>query len=289
MKVATNKINDAFNFYLGKLSCKYESREAKSMIYILMSYFFSFEKIDFIKNPDHRLSESELLKLHFAVKRLLKNEPLQYIIGETEFMGLKIKVNENVLIPRPETEELIELIRTHEKDDNYESGIVDIGCGSGCIGIALKKHFSKQEVSVLDVSEEALNVAKENAALNKTILNFIHIDILDEEQWSDLGKFQMIVSNPPYVRESEKELMQKNVLDFEPANALFIPDSDPLLFYRKIARFCKIHLLAKGCLYFEINEAFGIETKQMLIEMGFVSVEVFKDLNGKDRFIRALK
>ena len=289
MKVPTNKISDVYKYYLAKLTEKYEDSESKSMLYQMITHFFDYTRIDFAMKKDFRLSESELLKLHFAVKKLLKNEPLQYVLGETEFMGLRIKVNPHVLIPRPETEELVELVGIHEKSDKTEYGILDIGCGSGCISIALKKHFRSLEVTALDVSEEAIKVAKENARLNQANVIFAHADILNESQWSDFGKFQMVVSNPPYVRESEKQLMQKNVLDFEPGNALFVPDADPLLFYRKIACFCQSHLVSQGSLYFEINEAFGTETQEMLRELGFVSIEIIKDLNAKDRFIRALK
>ncbi len=288
MKVPTNKISDAFGFYLGELLNSYENREARSMLYLLISHLFNFEKIDFVKNPEERLSESELLKLHFAVKRLLQNEPLQYIIGETEFMGLRFRVDSNVLIPRPETEELIQLILGDEIVQ-VGSRILDVGCGSGCIGITIKKQYSQSEVSILDISEEALKLAQENAEINDALVNVIHADILNEEEWSDLGKFNLLISNPPYVRESEKKLMQRNVLDFEPSNALFVPDKDPLLFYRKIARFSQTHLEKEGSLYFEINEAFGLETKQMLDEMGFYKVEIFKDINGKDRFVKSLK
>ncbi len=285
----TNKISDVFKYYTSLLTEIYEVRESKAVMYQLISYFFSYDKIDFVKKPDFRLSESELLKIHFAVKELLSNKPLQYILGETDFLGLKIKVNPHVLIPRPETEELVQLICKLEDTHTIKSGILDIGCGSGCIGIALKKFYDKVDVYGLDVSEEALEVARGNAVLNDVGLNFIKTNILDKTGWIELGRYQIIVSNPPYVRDSEKKLMNKNVLEFEPKNALFVPDSNPLLFYRKIAQFCEDHLLEEGVLYFEINEAFGKETKEMLNKLSFKSIQIIQDLNGKDRFIRALK
>lgn len=284
----SNKITDVFNHYGVLLASIYEEQEAKSMLYQLIQHLFMFDKIDFVKNPDFRLSESELLKLHFTVKELLKEKPLQYIIGEVEFLGLKIKVNPHVLIPRPETEEMVQLIMDKEKLKEGD-GILDIGCGSGCISVALKKYFRNARVTGLDVSDEVLNVATENAILNDTQVEFIQQDILDKEQWRHLGDYQMIVSNPPYVRETEKAWMQKNVLDFEPDIALFVPDDDPLIFYREIAEFAKKYLTTNGLLYFEINEAFGLETKELLKSIEFEKVEVFKDLNGKDRFVRALK
>ena len=287
--MSSNKITDVFSHYQKKLALVYEEQEGRSMLYQLIHHFFKFDKIGFVKNPDFRLTESELLKLHFAVKELLTEKPLQYIIGEVEFLGLKIKVNPHVLIPRPETEELVQLIRTREDFKNPVARLLDIGCGSGCIPITLKKHFPDVEILGLDVSGEALKLATENAKLNETDVEFVNQDILDEKKWSQLGKIQMIVSNPPYVRDSEKELMQKNVLDFEPDLALFVSDADPLLFYRKIAEFAQQSLGKRGVLYFEINEAFGTETKDLLESKGFKSVEVLKDMHGKDRFIRALK
>ena len=289
MKVPTNKISDVFEHYTKLLTSIYDEREGKSMMHQLIFHYFNYDKIDFVKSPDIRLSESELLKLHFAVKELLQNKPLQYIIGETNFMGLNLKVNEHVLIPRPETEELVQLVCRREKIELMQSRILDIGCGSGCISIVLKKYFNQATVYGLDISENALIMARENASINNTPVNFVLSNILDKKTWNEFGEFNMVISNPPYIQESEKELMNKNVLEFEPWEALFVSDSDPLLFYREIALFSKIHLAKNGVLYFEINEAFGGETKEMLVEMNFNSIEVIQDLNGKDRFIRALK
>ncbi len=285
----TNKISDIFRHYLGLLSSIYDEQESKRMLNQLIQHFFNLDKIDLIKSPEFRLSESELLRLHFAVKELMQEKPLQQIIGEVEFLDLKIKVNAHVLIPRPETEELVQLIREREKFEGTEVRILDIGCGSGCISIALKKYFIMADVNGLDISEEALEVSRGNAALNNTNLKFIKADILNETSWDKLKNYQLIVSNPPYVRDSEKRLMSKNVLEFEPAKALFVTDADPLLFYRRIAEFCDVHLEKNGVLYFEINEAFGKETKEMLDSKGFKSIDILQDMQGKDRFVRALK
>lgn len=256
---------------------------------LLISHYFNFDKIDLIKSPDFRLNESELLKFHFAVKELLRNKPIQYVLGETEFMGLSIKVDEQVLIPRPETEELVTLICKREHFEEIHPQILDIGCGSGCISISLSKYFKSAQVCGLDISIKALDLAKENANLNQAPVDFIHLNILDELKWIELKEYDMVISNPPYVRESEKALMHKNVLEFEPEIALFVPDSDPLLFYRKIAKFCGKHLVENGKLYFEINEAFAKAVRQLLLELNYKTIEIIKDIHGKDRFVRAIK
>ncbi|MBU1013885.1 MAG: peptide chain release factor N(5)-glutamine methyltransferase [Bacteroidetes bacterium] len=287
MKVPSNKLIHVIKYYSDQLTKVYDELESKSIMYQLVRHFFKYERIDFVKSQEIRLSESELLTVHFAVKELLLNKPLQYVIGETEFLDLRIKVNEHVLIPRPETEELVQLICKREFPKNGVLHILDVGCGSGCIGIALKKNLGSSDVYGLDISENALKLAKENSELNDADLHFILCDILDETKWDDLGTYEMVVSNPPYIRESEKELMRENVLEFEPLHALFVKDDDPLLFYRKIALFCEKHLTKNGILYFEINEALGKETKEMLALMIFKSIEIYKDINGKDRFIRA--
>jgi len=289
MKVPSNKLIDVIKYYADQLTKIYDEFESKSIMYQLIRHYFKYERIDFIKSQEIRLSESELLTIHFAVIDLLLNKPLQYVIGEAEFLDLRIKVNEHVLIPRPETEELVQLICKREAAKNRAVRILDVGCGSGCIGIALKKNLESADVYGLDISENALKLAKENSELNDAELQLINADILNETKWNDLGTYEMVVSNPPYLRESEKELMRKNVLEFEPSTALFVPDADPLLFYRKIAHFCEKHLVKNGILYFEINEAFGNETKEMLALMNFKSIELNKDINGKDRFIGAEK
>jgi release factor glutamine methyltransferase len=235
--------------------------------------------------PQLRLSESEMLTFHFAVKDLLKNKPIQYIIGETEFCDLKFKVNENTLIPRPETSELVmKIVNRQQSTDNRLCSILDIGTGSGCIAISLAKMISGSKVFALDISEKALEVAKENAINNEADVTFIHDDILSLRNKIDT-KFDIIVSNPPYVRELEKAEMRDNVLNWEPHNALFVSDNDPLIFYRKILEFAKTHLKENGEVWFEINEYLGKEMTDLCTEMGFSQVEVFNDFRGKERIL----
>lgn len=226
-----------------------------------------------------------MLTFHFAVKDLLKNKPIQYIIGETEFCDLKFKVNENVLIPRPETSELVHLIVNSQRSTaNSQQSILDIGTGSGCIAISLAKMISGSEVYALDISEKALEVAKENAVNNNVEVTFIHDDILSLKNKIDT-KFDIIVSNPPYVRELEKAEMRDNVLNWEPHNALFVSDNNPLIFYRIILEFAKSHLKENGEIWFEINEFLGKEMTELCNEMGFSQVEVFNDFRGKERVL----
>jgi len=214
------------------------------------------------------------------IAELKTNKPIQHIIGETEFFGLKFNVNEHTLIPRPETEELVQWILEHEF-----SSALDIGTGSGCIPIALMKN-KDAEISAIDVSESALLVAKENAKINEVEINFLLQDIL---KTTTLPMMDVIISNPPYVLDKEKELMLDNVLANEPHLALFVPNNNPLLFYKKIAELAFISLSKNGFLFFEINERFGKETVAMLSAIGFVDIELKKDINDKDRMIKATK
>ena len=235
--------------------------------------------------PNLRLSESEMLTFHFAVKDLLKNKPLQYVIGVTEFCDLKFKVNENVLIPRPETSELVHLItKSQQPTANSQQSILDIGTGSGCIAISLAKQLPQSQVYALDISEKALNVAKENANINNVDITFIHDDILSLRNKIET-KFDIIVSNPPYVRDLEKAEMRDNVLNWEPHNALFVSDDDPLIFYRNILLFAKNNLKENGEVWFEINEYLGKEMTDLCLEMGFSNVNIYKDFREKERFL----
>ncbi len=239
--------------------------------------------------PDLRLSESEMLTFHFAVKDLLNNKPIQYIIGETEFCDLKFKVNENVLIPRPETSELVmNIVKRQKTKDKRQLSILDIGTGSGCIAISLAKRIPNSKVYAIDISEKALEVAKENAINNNVDVTFIHDDILSLKNKIET-KFDIIVSNPPYVRELEKADMRNNVLEWEPHNALFVSDDDPLIFYRSILEFAKTNLNQDGEIWFEINEYLGKEMTDLCKEYGFSKVDIFKDFRGKERIAKAVK
>ena len=227
--------------------------------------------------------EEKAYRLQMVIRELKEQRPIQYILGVTEFYGCKLRVNENVLIPRPETEELVHLIIKDSTGSKLLTpNILDIGTGSGCIAIALKKKLPDANISAFDISEEALLVAKGNSILNKTKINFLQGDILNTFP-SGKGFFDIMVSNPPYVRLSEKATMDRNVVEHEPHLALFVNNNDPLLFYTAIADFALLHLTSQGKLYFEINEALGSDVKKMLEEKGFKNVEVRKDMSGKDR------
>jgi release factor glutamine methyltransferase len=231
----------------------------------------------------------QLLRWESAMAELKKQKPIQYILGETEFYGLPFLVNENVLIPRPETEELVALILAEGKGKREEGKvrILDIGTGSGCIPIALKKHLPEAEVSAIDVSEKALALAMKNAELNQVDFHFRLQDILATDDLE--SSFDIIVSNPPYVRHLEKIEIQPNVLQYEPHLALFVADDDALLFYRKIAALAQKHLTPKGKLYFEINQYLGKETVALVESFGFTEVRLHQDIYGNDRMVSAVK
>lgn len=283
MKVPSNLVKDIRKYYCELLCSLYEKDEANAMILILFKYYFNIDRVRMVLEPDLRLSESEMLKIHFAVKDLLRNKPIQYVTGETEFCDLKFKVNENVLIPRPETAEMIsKIVNSQHSTVNNHCSIIDIGTGSGCIAISLAKMISNSNVYALDISEEALKIAKENAFNNNVNVSFIHDDILNLKN-NIATKFDIIVSNPPYVRELEKAEMHNNVLGWEPHKALFVSDNDPLIFYRSILEFAKTHLKDNGEVWFEINEYLGKEMSDLCHELGFSNVKIYKDFRDRDR------
>ena len=289
MKVPSNLVRDIRKHYCEQLCSVYDQDEASAMILILLEHYFKITRVKMALEPDMRLSESEMLTFHFAVKDLLKNKPIQYIIGETEFCDLKFKVNENVLIPRPETSELVmNIVNRQQTTDNRLRSIIDIGTGSGCIAISLAKQISNSKVYALDISEKALEVAKENAINNDAEVAFIHDDILNLKNNIET-EFDIIVSNPPYVRELEKAEMRDNVLDWEPHNALFVSDNDPLIFYRNILEFAKSHLKENGEIWFEINEYLGKEMTDLCKEYGFSDIEIFKDFRGRERGLKTTR
>ena len=298
MKVASNLVKDIRKYYCDQLCSIYDKDEANAMILILFEHYFNIDRVKMALEPDIRLSESEMLKIHFAVKDLLKNKPIQYIVGETEFCELKFKVNENVLIPRPETSEMVYKIvnespshqvtkspsQSRKANSQQPLSILDIGTGSGCIAISLAKLFPKAQVYALDISEDALKVARGNAINNKVNITFIQDDILSLNNDIET-KFDIIVSNPPYVRELEKAEMLDNVLKWEPDKALFVSNEDPLIFYRKILEFAKSHLKENGEIWFEINEYLGKEMTELCKEFGFPNVIIHKDFRGKERIM----
>lgn len=265
------------------LSKEYDEQNSSNLIREIISHYIKVPKLEISLNLDKRISESDLLNIHFATKDLLENKPLQYIVGVATFLDYELEVDENVLIPRPETEELVGLILKSRKLDNLK--ILDIGTGSGAIAIGLSKNTGAK-VSAIDISERALEIAKKNANNTKSDINFINTDILNRNNWNLIqNNLDIIVSNPPYVRNSEKELMHKNVLDFEPKLALFVEDNNPLIFYKKIAELAIIKLKDEGELWFEINEYLAEELKVMMHKY-FNTVEIIKDFRDKYRFCK---
>jgi release factor glutamine methyltransferase len=255
---------------------------------ILLEHYFGIDRVKIAMEPELRLSESELLTLHFAVKELLKNKPIQYVLGETEFCGMKFFVEEGVLIPRPETEEMVRQLAVGHWP--LAAKILDIGTGSGCIAISLAKLLKDSVVTAVDVSEKALEIAKKNAAENDADVRFVLDDILNPKNPELIdNQYDIIVSNPPYVCESEKSEMRANVLDYEPSSALFVSDSDPLIFYRKILEFAQKTLKPNGEIWFEINEKLGQEMQNLCLEKGFKNVEIIKDFRGKDRILKVCR
>lgn len=277
--------------FLQELSSLYEEQEIESFFYIILEKLHGLKRIDLALNPQTVMDGAHLKQWKNIVTELKKQRPVQYILGETTFYGLSFLVNENTLIPRPETEELVELIieSTNYELRNTKLKVLDIGTGSGCIAISLAKHLPTSEVYAIDVSEEALDTAKKNAELNKVAIDFISTNILDVVTLSAVAgldkQFDIIVSNPPYVRNLEKDEIKPNVLEYEPHLALFVDDIDPLLFYRKIAELAIKNLNPNGKLYFEINQYLGKETIKLLEDFGFRNVELKKDIYGNDRII----
>jgi release factor glutamine methyltransferase len=293
-------IGDFIALFHEELKDIYPKEEIEAFILFTFHELYNYSSNDIRFRKNSPLKAKDIETLDNVIKELKTNKPLQYIIGRTEFYKCKIRVNQHVLIPRQETEELVQrilddVISNEQKD---APNILDIGTGSGCIAIALKKNLPEANVSALDISEEALLLAKSNAILNQTRISFLQADILNiipreemntSSRQHERNKFNIIVSNPPYVRASEKEKMSSNVLDYEPHIALFVEDNDPLLFYKIIADFAFNNLSPQGKLYFEINESLGADVKKLLEEKGFKNTEVKKDMSGKDRIAIAIR
>jgi len=267
--------------------------EVSSFFRILVDHFLNLKPVDVVINPNETISDINIQHFLDAIKRLKVEEPIQYITGETEFYGLQFKVNPNTLIPRPETEELVDWILSHKPSAFIqELTILDIGTGSGCIAVSLAKSLPEAKIYALDISSVALKIANENARLNKVEVEFIEGDILANchaELALAPNQFDIIVSNPPYVREVEKSTLKNNVLNYEPHLALFVKNDDSLQFYKAICEFAVHNLKPNGMLFFEINQYLGAETEQLLKAFNFKSVELRKDLSGNDRMIKAIK
>lgn len=277
-------ISEAFQAFIQILSGVYDPGEARSIARIVFEDALRVHDLQ-SKAPFFELQEK---LLHDIQERLLQHEPIQYILGKADFYGLKFQVDRNVLIPRQETEELVYwILETIQKEIKHSNlTILDIGTGSGCIPITLKKKMPQLNVSAVDISPEALTIAKSNAALYKTPIEFIQTDILNQNDWQQFRQFDIIVSNPPYIPLREQAVMFPNVTGFEPHLALFVQDENPLIFYDAIADFAKIHLNANGYLFFECNEFNANDVLQLLVNKGFKNSLLQKDINGKERMIK---
>lgn len=280
------KIKQYRTQFIKELSSLYDAYEAESFFYLILEDKHKLRQIDLALNHELAFTEEDFVVWDSLLAQLKKEVPIQYLLGKTNFYGLDFEVNENVLIPRPETEELVEWIISENKgiDRKEKIKILDIGTGSGCIAVSLAKNLPNADVYAIDVSKKAIETAKRNAIRNDVNVTFIFQDILQAEELK--CKYDVIVSNPPYVRNLEKEEIKKNVLDYEPHLALFVDDNDALLFYRKIASLAQNNLLAKGQLYFEINQYLGKEMIELLSKMDFINIDLRKDIYDNDRMIK---
>jgi release factor glutamine methyltransferase len=266
----------------------YPESEIKSFYYLIMESACRLDKQSVLSGKDTQISPDEKLVVEKMIEDLKTFRPIQYILGETEFYGLKFKVNEQVLIPRPETEELVERVLDECKARGARYRVLDVGTGSGCIAVALAKFLPEAEMHASDISEKALEVASENARNNRVNVSFVRHDIFGDwpENWPE--QFDVIISNPPYVTPEEKKSMSKNVSDYEPHQALFTPQGKPLFFYERIADIALNRLKVNGNLYFETSAVYGKEAANMLRAKGFKNVRLFRDISGKERILAAL-
>ena len=279
-------IKELYRYFLVQLQEIYSLNEATIITDWVFDKVINIKRTDLLRVPNQPVTVAAHGLMNQKLMQLLKHKPVQYVLGEAWFYNMKFKVNEQVLIPRPETEQLVELIIAERKQKITDPLILDIGTGSGCIPIALKKHLPAAKVMALDISKGALEIAKENAAQYHTAIDFKQLNFLDEKQWSSLPSFDIIVSNPPYITLSEKEKLDKNVVDNEPHTALFVPDNEPLLFYKKIDSFSKQHLNEGGIIYMETHEDHAGEVAEFFSKH-HQKVVLKKDMYGKDRIVIA--
>ena len=281
-------IHEANMRLLFRLYELYDNREAANIADLVMENITGWKRIDRVVNKEVKCSAPMEEQLDQYIEELAAHKPVQYVLHEAWFAGMKLYVNENVLIPRPETEELVDMVIKYVLKEfaspNKEITILDIGTGSGCIPIAIKKKIPQSKVYGVDVSEAALDIAKNNAATNNADVNFMLSDFLDESRWNELSAADIIVSNPPYIPLQEKDRMQDNVTRYEPHLALFVPDNDPMLFYKAIARFAEKKLLPGGKIFVEVHEDYSEAVKDVFT---FFNSEKIKDMQGKNRFVTA--
>lgn len=288
MFVSSNRLSDIKTYYHSKLTTLFSENEINLMVKYLSLKRLKMSSFDYVSSTPVLLSESDLLYFNFALKRLLKNEPFQYILGDVEFYGLELNCDPRALIPRPETEELVDwILDTVEKNADLE--IADLCAGSGCIALALKSQLPNSEIIAAELSEGAIELIEENCLKTNLRVIPMKMDVLVDDDFGNLetNSFDCWVSNPPYIPNKEKVLMSENVLDFEPHMALFVEDDEPLVFYIKIATQAKKYLKQNAYLFFEIHEDLSEAMIQMLTEQGFVNIELRKDLQGKARMMRA--
>jgi release factor glutamine methyltransferase len=297
-------IEQIYKEYFHELKNIYDEREAASIVDWIFENITGIKRIDRTLNKEKQLSSITIEQLHNALQQLLKHKPVQYVLGEAWFYKMKLFVNEHVLIPRPETEELVEWIiedvrsgmcdvrstmyevRSTMYDVPNTLNIIDIGTGSGCIAIALKKELANSNILGIDVSAEALSVAKQNAVFQNINIDFLQVDFLNKRTWNDLSAFTIIVSNPPYIPEKEKDILEKNVVMHEPHSALFVSNDDPFIFYKKMAEFALEHLTAKGKIYVEVHDKYAGEVAAIFSQHHFTPI-IKKDIYGRERMICA--
>lgn len=285
--ISVKNLVENFNASLSEI---YNAGEIRQILYMLFDEYLKWTKTRVHLSYNEDIPEAALALFNRALSDLMGGRPVQYILGKAWFNGSLLRVGPGVLIPRPETEELCELIgATLAGSTGMPLSILDVGTGSGCIAIDLKKRFPRAKVAAVDASTAALEIARGNALSNECEIEFIRADVLGDVTRFLQGAYDVIVSNPPYVTESEKPSMNRNVTDFEPAIALFVTDGDPLQFYRAIAGFAAVSMESPGYLFFEINERFGREVRDMVRSCGFSQVEILQDIQGKDRFLKATK
>jgi len=273
-----NKLVNIIPKFLSEIN-NFSRREVASFAYLSIEKILGYSKSDCIIHSNQELTNDNIISFENIISDLKQNIPIQYILGEAHFYDLKFKVNSSTLIPRGETEELVQYILLHDF-----ISVLEIGTGSGCIAVSIAKN-SNSKITAIDNSLEALEIAKSNAILNSVKINFVLSDIFN---FSDTKKYDLIVSNPPYVLESEKKIMDKNVLDYEPHNALFVSNNDPLVYYKEIAKIATNNLNKNGLLFFEINENYSKQIIELLSNLNFVDIELKKDINGRDRIIKSV-
>ena len=279
-------IDEEYKKFVKQLQTIYDEREAENIADWVFESIANNKRADRVIDKQKHFIDSIIQQLNAALQQLLEHKPIQYVLGEVWFYKMKLLVNEHVLIPRPETEELVEWVIKESKIQNSKFKILDVGTGSGCIAVALKKELADAEIFAIDVSDDALSVAKQNAQDQNTAINFLQLDFLNEDDWPSLPSFDIIISNPPYIPENEKSKLAKNVVNHEPHLALFVDDNDPFIFYKKIASFAEKHLNENGKIFVEVHEDYAKQVQQIFAEKNFTT-EIKKDIYGRERMIKA--